>query len=510
MRIALVAPEWSRMVNSYPPLGLGYLAAVMEADGHEVAIIDLGLDPNAPLERGVERVVAFGPNLVGFTAMTNNYRSVEETVDLLRRRLQVPVVVGGPHATLFPEIILSHPGIAYVVCGEGEETLRELTRTILDAGPNPSRDRLQSVRGLAFKVNGRAVVNTPRPLIQDLDALPVPARHLFELERYPLYASDGERMVTLLSTRGCPYNCSYCFKGIVGRTYRQRSPENVLAEIRHVMTEYGYRHFYFVDDLFTLDSRRLEAIAARIIDEKLDIRWQCLGRVDRVTPELLKLMHRAGCRELHFGIESGDEEILRHVGKGFTLDQVRAAVLWAAQAGMLVKGYFMLGLPGDTELTMAKTLRLASELELDEAMFSLTTPFPGTRLWDEAVGQCPDLVEGRDLSTAYYYSGADPLGDTPGEAGAARPFLNVSAVSDARLLQLASEAQARFQEARRERKYVLRLGPVLGRALYAASRVRVLRGLGHELLRTPPLRRLRSLSGFADYDWRKVQAAKWR
>ena len=501
MRIALVSPKWNEMVNSYPPLGLGYLGAMLESQGHETTIFDLGLDPDLPLDSAIDRIAAFSPEVVGLTAMTNNYHSAQATASAIRSRLRCPTVMGGPHATLFAEKVASGPHVDYVVLGEGEQTLCELISILAEQGPCSPVEALRAVPGLVFQgADGQVVRTAARPLIEDLDALPFPARHLFELDRYPLYASNGERMVTLLSSRGCPYNCSYCFKGIVGRTYRQRSTENLLAEVRQLVQVYGYRNLYFIDDLFTLDRRRLKAITTQMTAEGLDIRWQCLARVDRVTPDLLESMYRAGCREIHYGIESGNPDVLRRLGKEITLDQVRQAVTWTAKAGIVSKGYFMLGLPGDTEETMEQTIRFACELPLDQAMFSLTTPFPGTRLWDDLVSRQPGIEFDQDYSRAYYYTNYDAM---------IEPFLNVSEVSDECLSAIASQAQHRFQEARRRHKYVRALGAFVGGVFYDLSNVRLLRRIGHGLLRSPLSRRLRGLKDLGDYDWRGEYVQRW-
>jgi anaerobic magnesium-protoporphyrin IX monomethyl ester cyclase len=500
MRIALVSPKWNEMVNSYPPLGLGYLAAILENEGHSVSIFDLGLDPDGSLEDGADAIASCSPDIVGITAMTNNYHSASKTCALLKARTGCPIVVGGPHSTIFPERVVSDPSVDYVAFGEGEDTMRELVKAIASEGPRPSDDTLQAVRGICFVSGDEAIRTPPRPLIEDLDALPFPARHLFELARYPLYSAGGERMVTLLSSRGCPYKCVYCFKGIVGRTYRQRSPENVIDEIRYLEREFGYRSFYFVDDLFTLDRRRLAAVCDQIIEEGLDIRWQCLARADRVTPDLLALMYRAGCREIHYGIESGNPQILARIGKGITLDQARTAVAWTFEAGILAKGYFMLGLPGDTEETIEQTIEFANNLDLDQAMFSLTTPFPGTQLWDELVARNPSVSSDQDFSRAFYYTRYDQR---------IEPFFNVSDVPDERLSQLAHEAQERFQEARRRRKYLRTLGPLIGRVVYALSTIDPVRRMGHSLLATRLLRRVKGLRRLGPSDLREEYARKW-
>ena len=507
MRIAYVSPKWNAMVNSYPPLGLGYLAAVAERAGHEVRIYDLGLDPNVPLEQDMDRIAAFDPELIGVTAMTNNYHAAEAMIAQLKARIGCPVILGGPHATLFPEDLAADPNIDYVVVGEGEETQSELVELLQRTEMEPDGEQLSAIQGLCYFGDYGVVRTAPRPLIKDLDALPLPARHLYELDRYPLYAPNGERMVTILASRGCPYNCSYCFKGIVGRTYRQRSAESVLAEIVSLIDAYGYRNFYFIDDLFTQSPRFLRAITTQIIEAGLDIRWECLARVDRVTPELLELMYRSGCRELHFGIETGNPDILESLGKGITMEQVRKAVRWTSDVGIMAKGYFMLGLPNDTDETMQQTIQFASELELDEAMFSLTTPFPGTRLWDELVERRPDLEYNRDFSKAFYYTNYDQM---------ITPFFNVSEVSDERLSQLAFEAQARFQEAKRRRKYLTAFGPRVGERLYRISQIGWVRQIGFKLLRSRLYKAIKgrgaagAFGEIGEYNQREVYAKSWK
>lgn len=501
MRVVLVAPRFNEMVNSYPPLGLGYLAAVLERAGHTVTIHDMGLDPSVPFADEVEAILADEPDLIGATAMTNNFFSMSEVLGLLREQWDGPVILGGPHATLFPERVLTDENVDYVVYGEGEETLVELATLLQAEERDPSPEQLAGIEGLAWLREGAPVVNPPRELIADLDSLPMPARHLYDLDRYPLYASNGEPMVTVLSSRGCPYNCAYCFKGIVGRTYRARSSENLIAELRYLVGTYGYRHFYFIDDLFTMQRSLLRETTAMIIDEGLDIRWQCLARVDRVVRGDLEAMYRAGCREIHFGIESGNPEILESIGKQITMEQVRQAVGWADEIGIAAKGYFMLGLPGDTEETMQQTIDFACELPLDQAMFSLTTPFPGTRLWSELVARQPDVADDQDFSKAFYYTqNTDVI----------TPFFNVSEVSDERLSELMFEAQAAFQESIRKKKYQRLLGQPLGKLVYGLSNHRWLRRAGHSLLAHTGLGRTGRLRSMAGYDWKAEKVNKWK
>jgi len=479
MKIALIAPKWNKKANDYPPLGLAYLAAVMEQSGHETRIFDLSLDPDSSLEADADSIVAFDPQLVGITAMTSLYQSALETATLLKARLGRPIVIGGPHATMFPERLLTEsPVLDYVVRGEGELTLRELVEAL-----EGQRD-LSSVAGLTYRVRSEVVSNPDRELLADLDSLPFPARQHFDLSRYGLRTPQGQPMVTILSSRGCPYNCSYCFKGIVGRTYRHRSPQNIIAEIKQVIGQTGIRSLYFIDDLFTADVRRLSELMELMIAEKLDIRWQCLARVDRVTPEVLRTMYAAGCRRIHLGIESGNPDVLRQISKGIKLDQVRQTVRWAKDAGIQVKGYFMLGLPGDTEATMQQTIDLAVELDLEEAMFSLTTPFPGTRLWDELVKRHPETEYNQDFTRAYYYSNSDEE---------VVPFLNVSEVSNEVLGEWMRKAHDALAAAKARDAYRNAFGSRLGPVLWRLARVPPLRALGRRMVRLGLFQRFASM-----------------
>ncbi len=469
MRVALISPKWNKKANDYPPLGLAYLAAVLERAGHEVQVFDFGLDPLVSVETDIDRVCAFDPQVVGITSMTSVYESALDTAARLKARLGRPIILGGPHATVFPERVLSEaPVIDYVVRGEGEETVLELV-SALESG---IRD-IGRIQGVTHRQHGSIVSNPDRPLLTDLDSLPFPARHLFSLDRYGLRTPNGRPMATLLSSRGCPYNCAYCFKGIVGRTYRQRSPGNIMAEIRQVIDQYGLHDFYFIDDLFTVNSRRLADLMEQFIAGGTKIQWQCLGRVDSVTAPLLSRMYAAGCRQIHYGIESGNQRILERIGKGINLDQVRRAVRWAQEAGIHVKGYFMLGLPGDTPETMQQTIDFAVELNLDEAMFSLTTPFPGTRLWDELVAKRPETEFGQDFARAYYYGNPDEE---------VAPFLNVSEVPDTELGQWLRKAQRALADARSRGVYSGAFGSVLGPLLWRIARITPVRWTARFLL----------------------------
>lgn len=482
MKVAFVGPKWHEMVNSYPSLGLGYLAAIAEQEGHEAAIFDMGLRPKKPIAEEVKEIVDWKPDVIAFTSMTTSYRSVEEAVALLKEGLgkKVPIIIGGPHATTLPELTLQNPNIDFLVYGEGEYVFRDWLRQIVAGDTNWGKNR-----GLWYKDEDGHVVNGgERELIPNLDELPFPARHLFDLKAYPLYAPDGHQMITVLTSRGCPYKCSFCFKGIVGRTYRQRSPENIVAELRQIIDRYGVRNFYFMDDLFTINVKRLEAILDYFIAQNLDVRWRCLARVDRVNPDLLRKMYKAGCRQIHFGIESGNPEILKRTAKHINLDQVRQAIEWTEDAGIMTKGYFILGLPGDTEETMNQTIEFAASLRLSEAMFSIATPMPGTELWEELVHKNPDTVYNADFTKSYYYNSY---------TSEIAPFMNVSEVSDDKLSKMAIKARQRFLEAKEKRKYIRYFGPTWGDRIYRVAHIKPIHQVGRTILNLGLFPRFRQL-----------------
>ncbi len=467
MRIALIGPKWNAMVNAYPPLGLGYLAAIAEQDGHECRIFDFGLRPQRPLRDEVQDVISFQPDLVAFTSMTTSYASVEEAAALLKEALGVTTIIGGPHATSLPHETLQNPHLDFLVYGGGEYIFRDFLRAFASG-----RRNWGDIQGLWYKEDGKLIDGGERPEIKDLDALPFPARHLFELDKYPLYAPNGEPMLTVLSSRGCPWNCSFCFKGIVGRTYHQRSPENITTELQQIIDTYGVRNFYFIDDLFTIDVKRLDAILDHFIDRNMDVRWRCLARVDRVNPDLLKKMQKAGCRQVHYGIESGNAEVLKRTAKHINLNQVRDAVKWTEEAGIQSKGYFILGLPGDTTETMEETITFAASLDLSEAMFSIATPMPGTQLWNELLRKRPETQYDADFTKSYYYNSY---------LSEIAPFMNVSEVSDDVLSQMALKARERFLEAKKKRLYRQSFGERAGDLLWNVSRVKPIRKVGSTL-----------------------------
>ena len=382
-----------------PPLGLAYLAAMLEKEGHEVDIIDaqaLKLSISQIKKEIEERQ----PDLLGVTSVTP---TIYEALELIKITKSVSpytfTVLGGPHVSFLPIKTLEEcPQLDAVCIGEGEETVVDLAKTV-ECGGN-----LSNVRGIAYRSEGGIVKNPPRPLISDLDSLPFPARHLLPMNKYTIL---GKKSVIghLMTSRGCPFNCIFCSSSLLfGKKFRGRSPENVVDEMEHVISEYKARTIEFADDEFTLNRKRVEGICYEIRKRGLDVFWACSSRVDTISKDLLKKMKRAGCFLIYYGIESGSQRILNFIRKGITIDKVIRAIKWTKEVGIKTLGSFIIGFPGETEEDIKKTISLAKKLRLDYAQFAIATPYPGTELYDLAKRE--GMLETEDWSQ---YTAANPV-----------------------------------------------------------------------------------------------------
>jgi len=253
--------------------------------------------------------------------------------------------------------------------------------------------------------------NPDQPLLKDIDRLPFPARDLLPNERYSAPFARHVPFGLIITARGCPFQCVYCAtRGYYGNTWRPRGVENVINELKEMVEIYGLKDIGFWDDTFTINRKRVIAICQRIIEEKLNIQWICLSRVDTVDPEILSWMKKAGCYQIQFGVESGDEEVLRRLGKNITIGQIKSAFQWSREAGIESAAFFMLGNPGETEKSVRKTINLALELPATYASFNINTPYPGCELFDQIKDQLDGDWNHFDAKHASYQSGFDKKG----------------------------------------------------------------------------------------------------
>ncbi|MEM7536953.1 MAG: radical SAM protein [Chloroflexota bacterium] len=395
MRIILASPEakvWS--ARKHIPLGLGYLAAVLREGGHEVMIFDASVE-DVTVDYYIDQAESFGKpyDLIGITATTPLIEDAWEMAALCKKRGLI-TVLGGPHLTIMPMESLEAPHsdyVDYIFKGESEYSFLELINR-LDAGREP-----ELIPGIHFRYQKHGkdelVISHDSPMIPDLDTLPFPAHDLFKIDLYtnlqPL--TDGldpnARSFTILTSRGCPYKCTFCSKPVTGDTWRARSVESVVQEWKWLVKGLGATEIGVTDDIWNLKLPRAKELCRRLVEEGLHtVPWVTVHgmKVNHTDLELFQLMKAAGCLRVGFGVENGDEAMLRNViKKGQTTDMVREGFANAKAANLQTMGFFIFGMPGDNEETMEKTIQLALDLDPKLANFLLAAPFPGTAMYDQ-------------------------------------------------------------------------------------------------------------------------------
>lgn len=370
--LAASAAEFS----STPPLGLAYMAAVLRENGYRVNVIDMNLRCCTPAY--LRRFLAIKrPRMVGISTLTESYPNAVRIAHMVKElSRKIHVVVGGPHVTFTAEETLIHECFDYLVCREGELTLLELANCLLRG-----EGHREEIPGLCWRKGDLFFRSPPRPLLRELDSLPLPARDLLFLEKY-------RHAGALITARGCPGRCIFCSAGAMsGSRYRERSPEEVIAELL-LLRRLGAKSLLFLDDSLTADLERLNRILFLMEREGIALPWVCESRVDIDDPNFFQKMARAGCTGVQLGAESGSERVLAKLGKGITRKQVMTAVESAARAGIGPMCSLMIGLPEDTVETAMETIRFAVELQREyfaQAGISIATPFPGTPMFRHAL-----------------------------------------------------------------------------------------------------------------------------
>ncbi|MFA6599659.1 MAG: radical SAM protein [Candidatus Omnitrophota bacterium] len=386
MKVLLV-----KYLTKYPPIGLGYLAAVLRQRGISVDIIDYQID-RYDEARFKTRILELKPDVVGISCLSFYVKPCFEIARMVKEvRQDCHVVIGGPHATGLPEHCLSFDDVDTVIVGEGEHTLPELVFALA------TKKDFSAIHGLGYRINGRVQINQPRPIIEDVDSIPYPAFDLFHLDKYYERADPhgmamrNKRYMPVLTSRGCPFRCTYCHRTL-GKNFRPRSPENIIGEMELLYHKYGIREFHIEDDVFNLQMDRAKRILELMLKKGLKVSVQLPNgmRIDCMDKELAVLLKRAGTFMTAIGIESGSPEVLKSMKKGLHLDKVEKGIRLLTNQGILVWGYFMIGFPGETRTQMEETIKLACRLGLHFASFSIVTPFPGTELF-EAVRNKIDL-----------------------------------------------------------------------------------------------------------------------
>ena len=378
MQVTLVNPPYPPGAHQHPPfmpLGIAYLAAVLEKNGYEVNIIDcqaLHLTVN-DAEKELRK---HQPDIVGLTSTTLTYKSAISIIKVAKDALpNCLTIIGGSHVTFWDEEALHEcPQLDIIVRGEGEATLLEIAKKV------EKGESFHDVVGTTCRKGGGIVKNPDRPHIEDLESLPYPAFHLWPIEQFKKY---GKIIFPVMTSRGCTFWCDFCSAvRMFGRKYRMRSPKKVVDELEFLYKKYGEDQYTFYDDAFTVDQSRTEEMCNEILKRGLKIKWDCETRVDMVTKNLLQKMKNAGCIAVWFGVEAGSAKVIKAMGKGISLTQTFNAFKWANEVGLMTVASMILGFPGETRETAMESINLLSKIKSDEIGVYIATPYPGTPMYD--------------------------------------------------------------------------------------------------------------------------------
>jgi len=381
--IALINPPHhsfgrvKRIRKTSPPLGIMYIGTFLQNKGYRVRVIDGMLQPNLLEDTAIAKS-SF--RVVGITCTTPTVASALLVARKIKEnKPDCTVVLGGPHASVCYEELIQKEDVDYVVVGEGEYPFESISRSVLD-----NKD-IHDWAGIIDKDGSQGFLGTK--YIDDLDSIPFPDRRLIPLTQYELSPINykWKPSTPLITTRGCPFGCTFCSNPVHGKRVRHHSPNYILKEIKYLIKDFRVRDVMFWDDTFTLNATRVENICNLMLKEKLDISWSCAGRVDRVDGDLLKLMKRAGCWQISFGVESGSERLLKNIRKGISKSQIISAFDLCREIGIETRAFFMLGIPSETMAESLETIEFAKKLNPSYAQFSLAVPYPGSQWYDEAI-----------------------------------------------------------------------------------------------------------------------------
>jgi anaerobic magnesium-protoporphyrin IX monomethyl ester cyclase len=341
-----------------------------------------GIDYNDEFKK---RISAINPDVVGITVMTFTLVDVLKTVEMVRAaekniNKKIFIVLGGPHAHLYPKETVALNGIDFVIKGEGEVPFLSLLEAL------EGRGNLSQIRGLVYK-NGKEIIDNPvSDFIEDLDKLPYPERKLLPVEKYNSILGGGHVVTTMFTSRGCPFQCAFCDRPHLGKRFRMRSPKNVVDEMEECL-KLGIEEILIYDDTFTVNKQRALDICGEIIKRGLKFVWDIRARVDTIDEETLAALKKAGCQRIHFGVESGTEKILRALNKGITLNQIEKAFRLARAKGIDTLAYFMIGAPTETREDIYQTIKFAKKIKPDYVHITILTPYPATIIYRQALEQ---------------------------------------------------------------------------------------------------------------------------
>lgn len=404
MKIALIDPGSKKLLynENFPHIGMGYVAAVLEKHGHEVVCLDVGRVG----KRQTDEFLQNRYDLIGLSATSFTLRqawAMAKEIKSLHK--DTVVVLGGPHVSIGMEQSLKSRHVDYAIYGEGEQTMLELSETLQRENKKEPR-KLSAIKGLIFHCGDRVVCNPPRSRIDNLDQVPYPAFHLFQMDKYGSYP--------LFTSRGCPFGCTFCsIKAIWGTPWKYRSAENIVHEIEYASERFNWHNkpFNIIDDSFNVVPNRVIDFCEKLISRGLNIQWFSSGfRADRIPLELAFKMKDSGCMGVSVGIESANDQILKRIRKRQTLSQCTEGCRNLSRAGIPVHAQFMIGNPGDTFETVKESIEYAKKQRFSNVSFYLALPYPKTELWDYVKENGTFLKE--DYTQFHHFSN-EPVFETP-------------------------------------------------------------------------------------------------
>ncbi len=378
--VGVLYGSYKDLAPSRPPLGLAYIAAVLEKNNYQVKIFDGGIYTT---EEDLMNILnEYNPDLIGMSVTSLTFKEALKSAKKIKEfNKEIKIVLGGPHISIDSLNAMKYEEFDIGVIGEGEETFLELVQ-YFENGSN-----IDDINGIFYRKKGKIIPTKDRLPIKDLDSLPFPSRHLLpNPDKYKQTPFKNTRFpqTSMVTSRGCPFNCIFCSQYPFKHMFRFHSAKYVIEEIEHLIKDYGIKEVAFQDDVFTLNKNRVIEICNEIINRKLDITWSCWARVTMVDEELLNLMRKAGCIAISYGIEAADDETLKIIKKNITIEQIKKAVEATNKTGIYCIGHFILGYPFDTRETMKKRLDFAKSLPLDGATFSTLIPFPMSEVYETA------------------------------------------------------------------------------------------------------------------------------
>lgn len=415
-------------MGTYPPLGLVYLATfVKERSKHPIDVKLVDCVAEKLSDEDLNRVIRdYSPNMLAVTTFTPNIVDALTACDIAKAiDPQIKTFLGGHHTDSYPNETLALPNVDMICRGEGEETMLNVVETLIEGR------KFGEIPGFGYIKDEQPVIDMSLPYIEDLNTLPLPDRSMINYDLYQCILGSESKTATVVSSRGCPNLCTYCYSP--SKRYRARSIDSMIQELKQIV-ESGITEVYFFDDLFAMSPKRVIDFSQALLDEKLKLRWSFRGRVTGVSEEMMIIAKKAGCERIHYGIESSDDRRLKLIKKNITVDKIRKAVALTRKYGITAIGNFMVGLPGETREEIFTTFRFMRELKLDYVEVGVLIPFPNTELYRDG------LEKGIIKSDYWKEFANDPKGMLPGF----RPQIWIENVPYKDLFALANKGLGQF------------------------------------------------------------------